>query len=219
MTEETTFTKEQLDAAIAEATKEANGRVDAMDAKINELLGEKKAAAAKAKEAEDAAAAATEEAARKKGDIEALEKSWADKLANATSDKDATISAQQKAIESLTIGAKASAIASELAVQGSATVLERIVKERLSVEMTDDGPLVRVVDASGKPSAASIEDLKAELQADAALKPLLVGSKASGGGAAGANGSGGGAKASGNIGGDRSERIAAFRAKFPELNA
>jgi hypothetical protein len=202
MTEETTpkgeqksYSQADLDAAIAAAVEKETG---GLKAKVDELLGEKKTAAAKAKEAEEAAQAAKDEAARKAGDIEALEKSWADKLAAANGAKDETISAQQKAIEALTIGAKAAEIAAELAVQGSASVLERIVKDRLSVEMTDNGPLVRVMDAAGKPSALSLDDLKAELSADAALGPIISGSKASGGGAAGANGGAG--KLNGNAG-------------------
>lgn len=162
-----------------------------LKAKVDELLGEKKTAAAKAKEAEAAAQAAKDEAARNSGDVEALEASWQAKLNAAIAEKDGAIGALQGSVEKLTVGQQATAIAAEMAVQGSASVLERIVRDRLTVEMTENGPLVRVLDAAGKPSASSIDELKKELAGDEALKPILVGSKASGGGAASANGGAG----------------------------
>ena len=195
MMSEETFSKEQLDAAIAQALEANNAKRDeeekGLKSKVEELISERKADQAKAKEAEEAAARAAEEAAKKSGDVEALEKSWGEKLTKAVEDKDTQIADLLKTVDGLTIGAKATEIAAELAVQGSASVLERIVRDRLSVEMTENGPLVRVKDAQGQPSAASLEDLKAELANDEALKPLIVGSKASGGGAAGANGGAG----------------------------
>lgn len=173
--------------AEAKAASVAQG----LKAKNDELLGEKKAAAAKAKEAEEAAARIAEEAAKKTGDLEALEKSWGGKLTKAEEGYKATIAAQQKAIEGLTIGAAAKDIAAEMAVQGSASLLERVVRDRLSVEMGEDGPKIRVMDANGKPSALSLDDLKNELRGDPALKPIITASKANGGGAAGANGGAG----------------------------
>lgn len=183
----TTFTQEQVNEMIEKAT-------GGLKSKVDELLGEKKSAAQKARDAEAEAQRIAEEAARKAGDTEALEKSWQAKLAKVEEASSGKLSAYEKTIQNLTVGREAATLAGELAVQGSASVLERIVRDRLSVEMTDEGPKVRVLDASGKPSAASIADLKAELAADAGLAPLIAGSKASGGGAAGANGGAGNRK-------------------------
>ncbi len=189
MAERETFSKEDLDKAIADAIAKNNAERDesekGLKAKLDEVLSEKKAAADKAKEAEQAAA---EEAARKKGDIEALEASWQKKMTDALAEKDAEIGTLRGSVDGLTIGRAASAMASEIAVQGSASVLERIIKDRLSVEMSENKPLVRVLDAAGKPSALSLDDLKAELSADKALAPIIAGSKGSGGGAANQSG-------------------------------
>lgn len=179
-----TFTEDQVRELLE---KETSG----LKSKLDELLSEAKTAKQKAKEEAKAREEAAAEAARKAGDVEALEKSWQEKLAKTTSEKDEQLQSLQKTVESLTVGATAKDLAAELAVQGSAPVLERIARDRLTVEMTEEGPKVRVTDASGKPSAATLEDLKQELTNDPALKPLIVGSKASGGGAAGANGGAG----------------------------
>lgn len=195
-----TFTEDQVQEMIEKAT-------GGLKAKVDELLGEKKQASAKAKEAEEAAAKAAEEAARKQGDTEALDKSWAKKLADAEAAHKAQIEALQGNLQGLTVGAAAKDIAAEMAVQGSASVLERIVRDRLSYEMTDEGAKVRVLDASGKPSAATLDDLKAELANDAALKPLISGTKASGGGAAGA---GGGAARPNGLAGAISAKVPGF---------
>ena len=186
-----TFSQDQVNEMIAAAVEKETG---GLKSKVDELLGESKAAKAKAKEEAEARAKAADEAAKKSGDVEALEKSWQEKLAQAERERDAQLSGLQSTVEALTVGSAAKDIAAELAIQGSASVLERIARDRLSVEMTDEGPRVRVKDATGKPSAATLDDLKAELTNDSALKPLIIGGKASGGGAANANGGAGGGK-------------------------
>ena len=57
--------------------------------------------------------------------------------------------------------------------------------------MQDGTPIVRVLDANGKPSAMSIEDLEKEISANKAFAPLLVGSNASGAGSIGDKSRGG----------------------------
>ena len=61
----------------------------------------------------------------------------------------------------------------------------------MAAEIKDGQARVVVRDASGKPSASTLDDLRAELIANPALAPLLVGTKAKGGGAAGGDGSAG----------------------------
>lgn len=186
-----TFTKDDVAKMIAESTEAAT---KGLKSKVEELLGEKKAASAKAREAEEAAAKAAEEAAKKSGDVETLEKSWADKFGRFQEESAAEKAAMVGTIEKLTVGSQATALAAEMAVQGSASVLERIVRDRLKVEMTEEGPKVRVLDASGQISAASIADLKSELTADPALAPIIAASKGSGGGAPKPNGGAGASK-------------------------
>lgn len=193
--------------------------VSGLKAKVDELLGEKKAAEKKAREAEDAARLEREEAARKSGNVEELERSWTEKfnrreaeLNGMLEQERGTLSGQ---IRDLTVGRTATDIASALAVQGSAKALLPHIERRLSVEQREGKPVVVVLDAQGKLSAATLDELKAEIANDAAFAPLIAGSKASGGGAGGAGGGGGAPK--GKIGGTKEERTAAIASRFPDL--
>lgn len=159
-----------------------------LKAKVEQLLAEKKTEAEKRKQAEEDARIAAEEAARKSGDTEALDRSWNEKHTKALTEKDATLTALQAQIHSLTVGAAAARIAGELAVQGSAGVLQRLIEHRLSMEMRDGVPTVVVRDNEGRPTAATLAEFKTEITNDAALAPLVAASKATGGGAPGSNG-------------------------------
>lgn len=193
--------------------------VSGLKAKVDELLGEKKAAEKKAREAEEAARLEREELARKSGNVEELEKSWSEKynrreaeLNGMLEQERGTLSTQ---IRDLTVGRTATDIASALAIPGSAKALLPHIERRLSVEQRDGKPVVVVLDQQGKLSAATLDELKAEFANDTAFAPLIAGSKASGGGAAGAGGGGGAAK--GKIGGTKEERQAAIASRFPDL--
>ncbi len=158
--------------------------------KVEELLAEKKAEAKRRQEAEEAAKRAAEEHARKTGDVEALQKSWEEKHTKALTEKEQTLAALQSQVHALTVGATAARLAGELAVQGSAGVLQRLIEPRLSMEIRDGKPVVVVLDNEGRPTALTPEEFKNEITSDAALAPLVAGSKATGGGAAGSKGGG-----------------------------
>ncbi len=193
--------------------------VSGLKAKVDELLGEKKAAEKARKDAEEQARLEREEAARKSGNVEELERSWSEKynrreaeLNGMLEQERGTLSTQ---IRDLTVGRTATDIASALAIPGSAKALLPHIERRLSVEQRDGKPVVVVLDQQGKLSAATLDELKAEFANDTAFAPLIAGSKASGGGAAGAGGGGGAAK--GKIGGTKEERQAAIASRFPDL--
>ncbi|WP_338568726.1 hypothetical protein V6L78_19765 [Pseudomonas canadensis] len=193
--------------------------VSGLKSKVEELLGEKKAAEKARKDAEEQARLEREEAARKSGNVEELEKSWSEKynrreaeLNGLLEQERGTLSTQ---IRDLTVGRTATDIASALAIPGSAKALLPHIERRLSVEQRDGKPVVVVLDPQGKLSAATLDELKAEFANDTAFAPLIAGSKASGGGAAGAGGGGGAAK--GKIGGTKEERQAAIASRFPDL--
>lgn len=158
--------------------------------KVEELLREKKDEKARREQAEEAARIAAEEAARKNGDTEALDRSWNEKYTKALGEKDQTLTALQAQVHALTVGATAARLAGELAVQGSSAVLQRLIEPRLSMEMRDGKPVVVVLDNEGRPTALTPDELKNEIISDAALAPLVAGSKATGGGAAGSKGGG-----------------------------
>lgn len=193
--------------------------VSGLKAKVDELLGEKKLAEKKAREAEEAARMEREEAARKSGNVEELERSWSEKYNRRDAELNGMLEQERQTlsgqIRDLTVGRTATDIASALAVQGSAKALLPHIERRLSVEQRDGKPVVVVLDAQGKLSAATLDELKAEIANDSAFAPLIAGSKASGGGAGGAGGGGGAPK--GKIGGTKEERTAAIASRFPDL--
>ncbi|WP_457265756.1 hypothetical protein [Pseudomonas sp. P5_C3] len=193
--------------------------VSGLKSKVEELLGEKKAAEKARKDAEDQARLEREEAARKSGNVEELERSWSEKYNRREAELNGTLEQERQTlsgqIRELTVGRTATDIASALAIPGSAKALLPHIERRLSVEQRDGKPVVVVLDQQGKLSAATLDELKAEFANDVAFAPLIAGSKASGGGAGGA-GTGGGA-AKGNIGGTKTERAAAIASRFSDL--
>ncbi|WP_460156282.1 hypothetical protein [Pseudomonas sp. S2_H10] len=193
--------------------------VSGLKSKVEELLGEKKAAEKARKDAEDQARLEREEAARKSGNVEELEKSWSEKYNRREAELNGTLEQERATlggqIRDLTVGRTATDIASALAIPGSAKALLPHIERRLSVEQRDGKPVVVVLDQQGKLSAATLDELKAEFANDSAFAPLIAGSKASGGGAAGAGNGGGAAK--GKIGGTKEERQAAIASRFPDL--
>jgi hypothetical protein len=172
-----TFTQADVDAMIATATTGLRSKVD-------ELLGETKTAKAEREKAK----AAAEEAARKSGDVQAIEASWQGKFTARETELTGALSQREAMIQQLTAGAAAKDIANELAIPGSARLIEAEVLKRLGVEVRDGEVRITVKDQAGKPSALTVAELKAELAKDPALQPILVGTKGSGGGAAGQSG-------------------------------
>lgn len=219
---------EGVDEAIASLYTEKDGKyvlgieglptnnedVSGLKAKVEELLAEKKAADKKAREAEEAARKAAEDAARKSGDTEALEKSWQQKLAQREQELMQELETYKESVTAMTVDNVAVSLASELAVPGSAKALLPHIRARLAVEQRE-GKFVTVVrDAEGKPSAYSLDDLKKEFVSDPAFAPLIVGTKATGGGAKGS--SSGGAAKEGKLAGTREQRIAELERRLSQ---
>ncbi len=189
-----------LDDGVKTLYKEDNGkfRLDldgyedttGLKAQRDALLNEKKEAQRKTKEAEEAAKTLAEESARKNGDVAALEKSWQEKLAATESNYKNLNESLTKQIHGLTVGQTATKLAAELAISGSADVLLPHIQSRLTVEIKDGAPSVRVLDLQGKPTALTIDELKQEFISNKAFAPLIAASKATGGGASGSGGGG-----------------------------
>lgn len=190
------ITQEQMDeaikAAVEKATADLAESVKKLEAKNAEILAEKKAAAAKAREAEAKAAAEAEAAAKKSGNVEALEASWQAKYDTLKQERDASDAEKTGVITDLTAGATATSIAAEMALKGSESVLAQLIRPQIGVEIQDGKSMVRILDKTGKPTAATVDDFKKELAGNAALKPLLAGSQGSGGGAPNQTGGAGG---------------------------
>lgn len=212
----------------SQLTPEQIAEIQAENTRLKEhqdkLLGETKTAkqerqeaAKRMKELEDQLASINDDKSRKAGDVEALEKSWQEKLTKREGELNSELEQHKGWLKEQMVTGVASSIAAEIAVQGSAKALQPHLTSRLSMEVRDGKPTTVVLDAQGKPSAMTVDELKAEFTNDPAFAPLIVGSKASGGGASG-GGNGGGAATKGSLGGDRSERTAAIKNRFPELN-
>ncbi|MEM1189936.1 MAG: hypothetical protein AAGI72_15495 [Pseudomonadota bacterium] len=154
--------------------------------------------------------------ARDKGDVEALEKSWQEKLTNRETELNGKIESLEGSLRTVLVDGKAEALAAELAIDGSAAALLPHIKARLATDMRDGQMTTVVLDKEGKPSALTVDELKKEIAGEKAFAPLIAGSKASGSGASGA-GRGGGAASTGNLAGDKKERVAAIKERFPDL--
>lgn len=179
-----TFTKEQVQQLLEEKTS-------GLKAKLDEIMDETKAAKAAKKEAEAKARKEAEEAAKRSGDVESLEKSWTEKYTTREQELTGVLSEKDSIISRLTAGAAAKDIASELALKGSERVLEKIVFERLGVEIVEGQPKVIVKDVAGQRSALTVADLKKEILEDSALKPILQGTQGTGAGGVRQNGGAG----------------------------
>jgi hypothetical protein len=162
-----------------------NSEVEELRAELERFKAKHKEQEKHLKAKEKAEREAQEEAARKSGDVKSLEASWQAKMEQEIATREARIAATEARLSQLTVGQTAQKLAAELAIQGSADVLLPHIAGRLRMEQTDGGAVVRVLDKDGKPSAATIDDLKKEIEANKAFAPLLVGSRASGGGAPG----------------------------------
>jgi hypothetical protein len=121
---------------------------------------------------------------RKKEEVDALEKSYEAKLL----EKDTRNGELQASLHAHLVASVARDLASDLAVDREAipALLPHILP-RLAVEVEGKEARTRVLDAAGKPSAATVEDLTKELLASKSLARLVSGTKAKGGSAPGSN--------------------------------
>lgn len=128
-----------------------------------------------------------------KSDLEALEADYNKRLADLKAQDERQLSERDKIIREKFVESEAKLLAGAIALDtNAADLLADFVQKRLTVEITSEGKAVtRVLGADGKPTAASLDDLKKEIVATPKYHPLLSGSKASGSGAqSGGSGSG-----------------------------
>jgi len=164
-------------------------RIERMDAKITELLDEKKKAVRKTADAVKEAERLAAEKATKDGDVDAINASWQKKL-----DKSETATKSALAmLHTNMMTAEAMSLAAGLAIPKSAGVLLPHIEPRMGVEVRDGKPVIVVKGKDGKPSAMSIKELGEEIANDAQFAPVIAASDASGGGAAGSTEGGGAA--------------------------
>lgn len=190
------FTQADIDAAVKKVTDANEADTKGLKEKVDELLTESKAAKQKAKDAEDAAAEAARKAAEDGGDIEAIKKSYEDKITKMETDHKAELASVNGALTGATTEAQATSLAAEIAVPGSERHLRRDILDRLASDVVDGKVKTTVLDKDGKPSAMTLDELKAEIAGDPANKSLVRASDSSGGGAPNSKGGAGGFKRS-----------------------
>ena len=145
------------------------------------LLGETKAAKAKAKEEAEAARVAAEEAARKSGDVSALDKSWQEKYGKLESEAAAKVAAVNAQLQSVLVDNVAQKAAMDIAVDAEcAELLADKLRGSLGLAEVDGKMQTVVFDADGKRSALTVDELKKQLIAK--YPRLVKGNPASGAG-------------------------------------
>lgn len=172
----------------------ASDDAEALKRKNSELIAEKREMQKKATEAAEEARRLADEAAKKSGDVETVTEHWRQRLAAREAELAAEVAKRTNALESvmsITTKSIAAKLASELAVEGGAKLLEDHVLRRLAISEIDGQYKTVVVDDAGKPTALTVEDLKKEMASNPAYACVIAGSRATGGGATG--GAGGGA--------------------------
>ncbi|OED34521.1 hypothetical protein AB832_07430 [Flavobacteriaceae bacterium (ex Bugula neritina AB1)] len=161
--------------------------------KRDELLTKNKALQKKAQEQEEEARQAKEAAAKKAGDIEALEASLIEKYESKQKESQAQIDRLNAMIREEKIDKVAADIANEISTMPK--LLGREIKDRLTIEEIDGKFQTRILDAEGKLSALTIDELKKEFIDNNDYAGIIKGSKASGGQAAtGGNNHGSGSR-------------------------
>jgi hypothetical protein len=150
--------------------------VAGLKAKVDELLDEKKAEAEKRRQAEEAAKLAKEEKAKKEGDYKSLYESYESKL----SELQNQIKERDERAAKSEIERHAMALAADLAEGPNQKILSRFIADRLRYE---DG--VKVTDKDGKLTISNLDQLKEEFRTSSDFAALVIGSKATGGGASG----------------------------------
>lgn len=171
---------------VQEQPQEQTVDVDALKAELEalrghheKLLGETKAAKAKAKEEAEAARVAAEESARKSGDVSALDKSWQEKYAKAEAEYGAKLTAAQQQLQTVLVDNVAQKAAMDIAVDAEcAELLADKLRGSLGLAEVDGKMQTVVFDADGKRSALTVDELKKQM---VAKYPRLVKGNPAGG--------------------------------------
>ena len=169
-TEQSTVTPEQYQALQDEVEK--------LRKHSETLLAEKKAEQQKQREAQAEKDALAQEQARKKGDFDAIEKQYQDKIAKL----EAEIVERDKQRDSDLVKSEALKLASSLSDnEHNQAILQMLIEKRLTAENGQ----VKVVDDLGNATISTIADLKNEISTSGKFDSLITGTKASGVGATG----------------------------------
>lgn len=114
----------------------------------------------------------------KKGDVEALTKSYDQKLAAAQTEYSTSTKKLRDMIVNTSVDSAANKLAGE--ISASPTIMLPHIKTRLVCELDGDAPVLKVLGKDGKASALTLDDLKKEFLTDKEFSSIIIGSRASG---------------------------------------
>ena len=205
--------KAVIASAVEEATKPLVSKRDELLGKLKKANDERTEAQKIADEAAAEKARIEEEAVLKSGDIDKIKQQLETKHTKEMQDRDASIADKDAKLHKLLVD---NALSNELTKAGIAPqymdAVKALIKSNNKSEITEvDGNSVALID--GK----SINEFVSEFSQGEQGKHYVAAPNNGGGGANGSNGSGK-ATGAGNMGGDKSERVAAINSKYPELN-
>lgn len=146
-------------------------------------------------------------------DVAATEKAWQAKLAKREKELTDQLGSVQKALKDTMETGVATSLAVELAGDNAELLTPHLAK-RLRAEIVDGKAVTRVLDENGEVSALTPAELKKEILSSDKFAALVIGSKASGGGAAGARKGAGGSGTKKKL----SEMSATEEAQFANAN-
>jgi len=144
------------------------------------------------RELEDRLAEIEGDDARKKGDIATLEKSWNKKLEDQKAEYEAKLNKLTNHTTKTLVDNVALSIATK--ISNAPSLILPHIRARLQADFEGDEPKTRVLDASGQPSAMTIEELSNEFVANKEFSAIITASKASGGAGKPSQNGGGAAK-------------------------
>lgn len=127
-----------------------------------------------------------------KDDVEALERSYKEKLEKSEKEYSGRIQEAEGSLRSMLVDNVATKLANEISTVPE--LMSGAISARLTTEIVDGKATTRVLDQNGKPSALTVEELKKEFVANEKFSSIIVGSNASGSGAQGSGNGGGAAK-------------------------
>ena len=154
---------------------EKNARKEA-ERKLRELEAKE---AKKAEEEEAKKAEEDNDNNKKKGDVDAIEKSWQKKYEQREQELLGQVSSLKSHVQTTAIDGFATSIASDLFTSPNLAMPH--IKSRLGVEEVDGKFVTRILDAEGKPTALTADEFKKELSESPDFKAILKVSKANGG--------------------------------------
>lgn len=150
--------------------------------RAKDLEDENKKLKAEKDEADRKAAEGADADLRKKGDIANLEKSWETKFNKQKEENAKLLERRDNFLRQQLVDNVAIALAGEIST--APKVMLPHIRARLTADLEGEKPVTKILDPDGKINpAATIEDLKKELIANPDFATIMIGSRATGGGA------------------------------------